>query len=115
MKIAIPYQEDNTLYSHTGSTEAYKIYEVEGKNIISTEVVDSMEHQHTMIPAFLRDHGVNVLLCGDIGDHLFALLRLVDIKAYSTLEGNCDELVHSFLEGTLNLNEAPTHECGCHH
>ncbi len=116
MKIAIPYNQDGSLYEHTGGTENFKIYEVDSeKHIVSSDIVPTNGEQHALIAAFLRDHDVNILLCDDIGSRLFNLLKIADIKCYSTLNGNCDEIVKAFLDGSLNLNEAPTHECSCGH
>lgn len=116
MKIAIPYSEDETLYEHTGTTENFKIYEIDSSNnIVFSEIVPTNEDKHAAIAPFLKEHGVNILLCKDIGSRLFNLLKLADIKCYSMLEGNCDTLINDYLNGSLTLNEEATHECSCHH
>lgn len=116
MKIAIPFNQDGTLFEHTGSTENFKIYEVDdNKSIISSAIISTNGEQHALIAAFLRDHDVNVLLCGDIGSRLYSLLKIADVRCYSTLSGDCDKLVQAYLDGALKLNDAPTHECSCGH
>lgn len=118
MKIALPYsKEDGTLFQHIGATECFKVYTVDDntKKILSTEIVKTNGEQHAEIAAFIKNNGFNVVICGGCGDRMYNLLNLVDIKCYTSQEGNCDELVNSFLNGTMEIVDRPTHSCSCHH
>lgn len=42
MKIAVTYENGN-VFGHFGHTEAFKVYDVENKEIVKSEVVDTQE------------------------------------------------------------------------
>ena len=74
MKIAVTYDNGN-IFQHFGKTENFKIYEVEGQNVVSSEVIGSNGTGHGALAGLLAEQGVNVLICGGIGGGAQAALE----------------------------------------
>ena len=66
MKIAVTY-EDGNIYGHFGHTQQFKIYTVEQGSVVSSEVVPTGDSGHGALAGFLKERGVDTLICGGIG------------------------------------------------
>ena len=66
MKIAVTY-ENEQVFQHFGHTEKFKIYEVQNDEIVNMQVVNTNGSGHGALSGFLKDNGVDVLICGGIG------------------------------------------------
>lgn len=125
MKIAVTYDENNEqIFQHFGHTEALKVYKVENNEIISTEILSTEGHGHSVMADFLKDVDAKVLICGGIGPCAISALQEYGIVLCAGISGNADEAVKQFLEGTLNYQSEANcshhgehgHACGsCHH
>ena len=105
MKLAVTYQ-NGEVFQHFGHTEFFKIYEIEGNNVVSSSVVSTGGSGHGALSGFLKGLGVEVVICGGIGD--------------------CDKAVEAYLSETLSYNPNVTcnhhgeghscsgHSCGNH-
>ncbi len=111
MKIAVTY-ENGQVFQHFGHTEQFKIYETENGKVISSEVVGTDGVGHGALAGFLRDRGVDVLICGGIGGGARNALSDAGIRLYPGACGDADAQVESFLDGSLNY--APDTQCSHH-
>lgn len=100
MKIAVTY-DNGTVFQHFGRTQSFKIYEIENKQIISDEVIGNNGIGHEALADYLKELGVEVLICGGMGPGAQNALAQAGIEVYAGAQGNADEAVKSFLEGTL--------------
>ncbi|WP_368257382.1 NifB/NifX family molybdenum-iron cluster-binding protein, partial [Intestinimonas butyriciproducens] len=66
MKIAVTY-ENGTVFQHFGHTEQFKVYQVEDGRVTGTEILDTNGSGHGALAGFLRDAGVEALICGGLG------------------------------------------------
>ena len=66
MKIAVTYQ-NGLVFQHFGHSEAFKIYEIENGEVKNAEVAPTNGSGHGALAGFLKQHGVNALICGGIG------------------------------------------------
>ena len=82
MKVAVTY-ENGEVFGHFGHTEQFKIYEVEGTEVISSQIVDTNGNGHGALAGFLKEHGVEVLICGGIGAGARNALKEAGISLYS--------------------------------
>ena len=89
MKIAVTY-ENGQIFQHFGHSENFKIYETEGKNIVSAKVIGTDGAGHSALAALLNDNGINVLICGGIGNGAVAALSEAGIEVYSGADGEAD-------------------------
>ena len=123
MKIAVTYSEGN-VFQHFGHTKEFKIYQVEDNKIVNSQVILAGGQGHGFLPGFLKQLGVEVLICGGIGGGARNALAAVGIQLYPGASGNADQQVENLLEGSLNFDPNTTcshhghgegHTCGDHH
>lgn len=100
MKIAVTYENGN-VFQHFGHSEHFVVYQVEGSEILSSAVVDSNGSGHGALAGFLADLGVEVLICGGIGEGAQSALAEAGIQVCSGAQGSTDEAVKAFLAGEL--------------
>ena len=82
MIIAVTY-ENGQIFQHFGHSESFKIYETEGNNIVRAEVIGTDGAGHSALAAVLKDKGVDVLICGGIGNGAVTALSEAGIDVYS--------------------------------
>ena len=111
MKIAVTYENGN-IFQHFGHTEQFKIYNVEGDKIVSSEVISSNGSGHGALAGFLAAQGVEVLICGGIGMGAQNALRAAGIKFYAGVSGSADAAVEALLAGGLDYD--PNAVCNHH-
>ena len=109
-KIAVTY-EDGNVFQHFGHTEQFKVYDVEDKTIVSSEVVDTNGQGHGALAGVLKALNVDVLICGGIGGGARTALDANGIKLYGGVSGSADEAVKDLLAGKLSYNP----EVCCNH
>lgn len=100
MKIAVAY-ENGEIFQHFGKTEAFKLYDIEDKKVVATEVVSSEGYGHEAAAGFLADKGVNVVICGGLGSGALIALCNAGIEVMSGAEGSADAAVEAFLRNEL--------------
>ena len=66
MKIAVTY-DNGKVFGHFGHTENFKLYDTEDGKIKAMVVVPTNGSGHGALAGFLKEHGVEVLICGGIG------------------------------------------------
>lgn len=124
MKIAVTY-ENGEVFQHFGHSEQFKVYEVKEGKVVSSEVVDTNGSGHGALSGFLKEHGVEVLICGGIGGGARTALAEAGIELYPGAMGNADAQVESFLKGSLSYDpdtrcahhdhqHGENHDCGSH-
>jgi predicted DNA-binding protein (UPF0251 family)/predicted Fe-Mo cluster-binding NifX family protein len=111
MKLAVTY-EDGQIFQHFGHTEQFKLYEVENGRVARTEVVDTNGSGHGALAGFLKEHGVDALLCGGIGGGAQQALQNAGIALYGGITGDADGAVDAFLSGSLRFD--PDVHCDHH-
>ena len=103
MKVAVTY-ENGEVFQHFGHSEAFKLYEVEAGEVKSSEVVPTNGSGHGALAGFLRERGVEVLICGGIGAGAQNALAEAGIKLYGGVSGSADSAVQALIEGNLSYN-----------
>lgn len=112
MKVAVTY-ENGAVFQHFGHCENFKIYEVEADVVKTAEVVSAVGSGHGALAGFLKNHGVDVLICGGIGGGARTALAEAGIELYPGVSGDADESVKALLAGKLDFN--PDTVCSHHH
>ena len=111
MKLAVTY-ENGQIFQHFGHTEQMKIYEVENDEIRASQVLSTNGSGHGALAGFLRDQGVDVLICGGIGGGAQQALAQAGIKLYGGCTGSADQAVQNLLDHVLMYN--PNVQCSHH-
>lgn len=111
MKIAVAY-EAGLVFQHFGHTAAFKLYEVENNEVKASRVVDTDGHGHGALAGFLKDRGVDTLICGGIGGGARMALAEAGITLYGGVHGDADDAVQDLLMGELSYD--PNARCDHH-
>lgn len=111
MRIAVTY-EDGQIFQHFGHTSQFKIYDVEGGVITSSQVVDTNGSGHGALAGVLSALGVDALVCGGIGGGAQAALAAAGIRLYGGVSGSADEAAQALASGALSYN--PDVQCDHH-
>ena len=111
MKIAITY-ENGKIFQHFGHTNQFKIYEVVNGKIAQSKVIPTNGSGHGALAGFLKQHGVDTLICGGIGSSAQMALDKAGIKLYGGVSGEADTAVNDLLTGQLRYN--PNVHCEHH-
>lgn len=122
MKIAVTY-ENGQVFQHFGHTEQFKVYDVEDGKVTGTTLLDTGESGHGALAGFLRENGVETLICGGIGGGARTALAEAGIQLYGGVTGSADDAVLALLKGELGYdpdvqcnhhNHEGGHSCGGH-
>ena len=105
MKIAATY-ENGQIFQHFGHTAQFKVYEVENSTVKSARVLDTSGSGHGALAGFLRQAGVDALICGGIGGGAQMALAQAGIKLYAGVAGDADQAVAELLAGTLQFSSS---------
>ncbi len=107
MKIAVTFDKSTgSVFQHFGRTEFFKIYEVENNQIVSVSVHDNDGVGHEALADVLKDLGVEVLICGGMGQGAKDALASAGLEVYAGVTGSADEAVVKLLKGELVQNDA---------
>lgn len=111
MKVAISY-ENGEVFQHFGQTPSFMIATLANGKITKTEVVETLGSSHRNLIPWLKERGVNALICGGIGGMAIDLLKESNIAVFAGVSGKAEDALNKFLSNTLESVSTPT--CDCH-
>lgn len=111
MRIAVPYQ-NGSISQAFGRSEQFKLYDTADGKIVSAEMIDNGGFAHTGLITHLKNHGVNLALVGNIGQHGADAFAAAGITLYTCNSGDADAVVQQYLDGTLELR-TELRGCSC--
>ena len=111
-KIGIAY-EDGQIFQHFGKTPTFLIAETEGKQIISQEIVSTNGEGHSALFIFLSGLGVQVVICGGIGQGARDALVQGGMEVIGGQMGSTEAALMFYLNG--DLRDSGGGCCGHHH
>jgi predicted Fe-Mo cluster-binding NifX family protein len=119
MKVAIA-TEGNQVSAHFGRCQCYTIFDVDGNEIKGKSTVDTPGHQPGMLPRFLNDRGVDIVIAGGMGPKAQNLFGALNIQPIIGITGNVDDVIRDFVNGALEGGESlcdhgTEHHHGCDH
>ncbi len=100
MKIAVTYS-NGEVFQHFGKTEQFKVYDVEDNKIVSSEVTGNDGLGHEALAGLLERKGIDILICGGMGQGAKDALAAAGLTVISGAEGNTDAAVEAYLRGEL--------------
>ncbi len=117
MRIAIPVS-GGRLAQHFGHCEVFALIDVDPvtrQTTASTEV-NAPEHQPGLLPPWLKERGVNLVIAGGMGSRAHSLFASVSIEVLSGAPSEtAATLVRQYLDGTLvtgqNTCDHSAHTC----
>lgn len=119
MKIAIS-TDNNQVSAHFGRCRQYSIFDVEDNKVTGKTVIGTPGHQPGMLPPYLNEKGVNVVISGGMGPRAQNLFRELNIEPIIGVTGNVDDVILDYLQGKLETgestcNQGQEHHHDCHH
>ncbi len=116
MRIAIPMQGE-LLDPHFGHCVKFALIDVAPgtKTVISSEEIPAPEHRHGLLPLWLKERGVTLVIAGGMGAHARSLLHGASIDVISGAPAEAPAvLIQRYLDGTLETEDRLC-DHGCHH
>lgn len=111
MRLAVPFvPETGMVDEHFGHAQHFKLYD-EVMGVVFTDVVESPANGHEGVCAFLKDAGVECVLCMNLGEGARDALFDRNMAVFAGVSGPADDLVVALLENRLRY----TSEATCHH
>ena len=107
MRIAIPVA-DGKLSLHFGHCEKFAIIHADpkAKKVLKKEELDAPEHQPGLLPRWLAERGVDVIIAGGMGQRAQSLFAQNKIRVVIGAAAESPErLVADYLAGTLKTGE----------
>jgi ATP-binding protein involved in chromosome partitioning len=103
--IAVPV-ENGRVSTHFGHSPHFGIFKTEGTEIVEEKFLEPPAHSPGVLPAWLMEQGVRVVLAIGLGQRAIGRFEEAGIKVISGIpEGPAGEVVKSYLEGTLVSGE----------
>ncbi len=103
MRIAIPVANDR-LAAHFGHCEQFAMIEIDEENnkVTGRSDVEAPPHEPGLLPPWLAEKGVNVIIAGGMGQRALALFAQQGIKVITGAPANAPEsLAELYLGGNL--------------
>ena len=107
MRYAVPIV-DNKVATHFGHCSHFAFFDVdETRNvIIRKEIVASPGHQPGLLPAWLAEEGISVVIASGMGSRAQSLFRENRIEVViNALEDDPEKAVWDYIKGTLAVGE----------
>ena len=102
MIIAIP-THDNKLAEHFGHCENFSFYVIENNSILKEYFLAPPKHEPGILPVWLKENKVNLVIAGGMGDGAQNLLKKDDIKFILGVEAKSPKtVIADYLKGNLN-------------
>lgn len=103
MRIAIPVA-DGFLSQHFGHCKNFALVDVDPatKQITSSSEIAAPEHQPGLLPPWLKERGVNLVIAGGMGSRAHSLFQAESIEVLTGAPAeSVAELVRKYLDGQL--------------
>ena len=107
MRIAVTTDQD-FVSSCFGCTPSCTVLEIEAGRVGRTFIVPNPGWSHRDWADFLERNAIACLIVGNIGGNARAVLKWRGIRVLSGVQGNLDEVVERYIQGSL-----PETETGC--
>lgn len=107
MKIAVPV-DNGVLDAHFGHCKSFAVLNVDDKEkkILSQESIDAPPHEPGLLPAWLGERDVNLVITGGMGQKARQLFgeQQIDVIVGAPV-ATPDKLVEEYLAGTLTSGQ----------
>ncbi len=105
MRIAIPIAEGR-LTAHFGHAAEFAVMHIENQKIRNKELLTPPPHEPGVLPKWLHELGVDVIIAGGMGQRALGLFGENGIKVITGAPNHTpEELVHEYLADTLVTGE----------
>ncbi len=111
LKLALPTTDKQMVDEHFGHCKYFAIYQVEGNRILETSYLEAPVHAPGVLPKFLGENNVDVIITGGMGQMAINLFKQQNIEVILGARGNIDDNLKVYLGGDLvSTGEACKHD-----
>ena len=100
MRVAIA-SENGIVSQHFGHCEGFTTYDVEDGKETVKGFLQSPGHTPGVLPVFLSENGVNVIIAGGMGERAQMLFEHNGIDVIVGAAGTCDDAFDTYSKGEL--------------
>ena len=105
MKIAMPIH-GGKLTQHFGHSEQFSLVDVEDQSIRSREDLTPPAHEPGLLPRWLKEKGVTLVIAGGMGQRAQAIFEQAGIEVICGASAQePEDVVNSYLDGTLETGD----------
>ena len=115
MTIAIPTL-DGQVSAHFGKTRDFTLFSIsDDRQVTGTRTVINPVHDHNQLGDMLKQNGVDLVICGGMGQGARDKLAAVGILVLGGVTGVIHQVVSGYLDGSLQPTGTGQCNCGGHH
>jgi ATP-binding protein involved in chromosome partitioning len=105
MKIAMPIQ-GGKLSQHFGHSEQFSLFDIEDQSIRGREDVTPPPHEPGLLPRWLKERGVTLVIAGGMGHRAQMIFEQAGISVICGAPSETpDSVVDSYLKGNLETGD----------
>jgi len=105
MRIAMP-THGGVLSQHFGHCEQFSVFDIEDQSVRSREDLTPPAHEPGLLPRWLKEKGVTVVISGGMGHRAQMLFEQAGIEVICGAPSESpDAVVESYLKGTLETGD----------
>jgi predicted Fe-Mo cluster-binding NifX family protein len=96
---------EGAISAHFGRCPFYTLVDVEGNQILSSEVVKNPHfpnHQPGVIPQFIQSQKANVMIAGGMGPKAIDFFHQFGIDVVTGAQGRIKDVVEAYLRGEIS-------------
>jgi predicted Fe-Mo cluster-binding NifX family protein len=116
-KIALACEDNKGLNGqisqHFGRCPSYLIVDVEGNEIKKSDIISNPyydNHIPGMVPKFISEQGVNVMIAGGMGPRAIDMFSNFGIEVVTGAIGNAGNVLKAYLQGEISGVEPCKHD-----
>src|SRR6056297_3105672 len=98
MRIAVA-TNNGKVSGHFGHCEGFTVYNIEDNVIESDEFLKSPKHQPGVLPKFLADNNVNIIMAGGMGAKAQQIFNAENIEVVVGVAGDLKSVMNEYLNG----------------
>ena len=96
---------ESELSAHFGRCPYYTVLEVEGNEIIGSQVLENPyfnNHQPGAVPSFIHSQKVDVMIAGGMGPRAIDLFNQFGIEVATGVQGQVKNVAAAYLDGRIS-------------
>lgn len=103
MRVAVAYDKGK-IFQHFGHTKHFKVYDIEKGEVVVATTINTGESGHGALADILKKCGIDVLICGGIGEGAKRALDEAKITLYGGVEGDAECAIADLLANKLKYD-----------
>lgn len=111
-RIALPVSDekglDDVVFEHFGHAPYFLLVDVEDGRIVHWEVKENpyvSEHRPGQVPSWLKELGVEVLICLGLGGRARMLFEELGVEVITGASGKAGDVLEAYLKGELTSKD----------